>query len=70
MTKQAKRLLAVQELALREEGYHALLEEHRILVEQLAAMTEAQREAVEDYLGLVTEIQNRLLLLACSLDES
>ena len=54
--------------------YCRLAAEHRAasdrLLQELAAMTDVQRDAVLEYLGLVAQTQSRLLLLSGDEKES
>ncbi len=54
--------------AVADAAYCRLAEEHRVvnarLLRELEGMTDTQRNAVLDYLGLVAEIHNRLLVLS------
>jgi len=54
--------------AAEDADYCRLAAEHRAandrLLKELETMTDAQRDAVLDYLGLVAEIHNRLLVLS------
>lgn len=64
-----KQILAIQETALYDERYNALLDEHEILNQRFLAalptMSQEQQDAVMDYLGLVFAMHLRLLEIAC-----
>lgn len=64
-----RRMLAVEELAFRDERYRQLLGEYRVLDAQLLraldTMTKEQRDVVMDYLGLLGEMFRRMPAIAC-----
>ena len=65
----AEKIFAIQDTAQRDEAYRQLLAEHEVqnqrFLQALESMPQPQREAVEDYLGLVAQMHLRLLELAC-----
>lgn len=67
--KKEENLRLIQELAMGKEEYRELLWEHEELngrmLEAMEEMREDQRSAVEDYLGLVAQMGNFLLNMAC-----
>ena len=68
-----KKMLALQDTAMADAAYLALLGEYRILDKRLLkAMEEMEpvhRDAVMDYLGAVHAINERMVELALTLDE-
>ena len=68
-----KRILALQDDAMRDERYLGLLNEYRIfdkrLLKALEEMAPGHRDVVMDYLGAVHTINERMVELALTLDE-
>ena len=66
----AERIFAVQGMAKDDPFYKKLLAEHQILndrfLEILPTLSDVQRDAVMDYLGLAFAMNLRLLELSCA----
>ncbi len=62
------KIMDLREAAWKTEGFAQLAAEHewknQRFLEACAAMTQAQQDAVFDYIGLLIEAQNRLLVFA------
>lgn len=64
-TATARKIIEIQEKAMRDEQYLQLMEEYqgrnRCLLEELETMTETQQSAVLNYIGLCAEMHAKLL---------
>ena len=68
-----KKMLIVQDIAMKDVYYLSLLEEYRMRDKQflttLKEMAPEHRDAIMDYLGAVHAIHERMVELALTLDE-
>lgn len=71
--KIVEQMLAVQDMAMKDEYYLSLLAEYRALDKQflgtLEEMALVHRDIVMDYLGCVHAIHQRMLELSCAFGE-
>ena len=69
----AARMIQIQEQAMHNTEYRALLAEYRQRSEELARVLETlsneDRNVIEDYLGLTAEMHRKILEMAVSADK-
>lgn len=69
ISQKTQNLIRIRQLAMEREQYKDLLAEYEVrnerLLNAMEQMPQVQRAAVEDYLGLMAEMGNFLLNIAC-----
>lgn len=63
------KILSIQEALLQDVQYQQVAAEHTVLnarfLETVNALEKQQQDAIFDYLGLILEMHNKMLELAC-----
>lgn len=64
-----KRMIRIQQIAREDGQYRQMMDEHTLLRDRMNEVMNQlpgeQRGVVEDYLGLIAMMGNRMLIIAC-----